>query len=332
MASVLSRVGRWSATHAKTVIAIWLLVVALLGAGLATAGTNLTGTNRINESESIEGLKVLSERLPQAAGASEQVLFTSESASIDDHQAAIRSFIEQAQAIDGISQVSDPFAQQTNAISPDGTSALVTVQTDTSVGIAAGDEPGPKATKVSRLLDDLIRGTEGEDAALTVQRSGTIGAQAPLQLSATEFFGVVVALIVLLVTLGSLVAAGAPLVSAFIGVGTGMLGILLASSFFEITTITPVLAIMIGLAVGIDYALFILSRTREHLAAGSEPRQAAALANATAGSAVVFAGSTVLVGLCALAIARIPFLTTMGLAAAAMVFVAMLVSITSHPR
>nr|MCW1079444.1 MMPL family transporter [Streptococcus anginosus] len=108
----------------------------------------------------------------------------------------------------------------------------------------------------------------------------------------------------------------APILSAFIGVGVGMASLLVGATFIQINSVTPVLAVMIGLAVGIDYALFIISRAREYLAKGIEAHEAAARANATAGSAVVFAGGTVIVALTGLGVAGIPFLTVMGVSSA----------------
>ena len=162
------------------------------------------------------------------------------------------------------------------------------------------------------------------NAALLVRETG-------IGISAVELVGVAIAGIVLLLTFGSFTAAGLPLIAAFIGVGTGMLGILGMASVTDISSTTPVLAVMIGLAVGIDYALFIVSRAREHLAAGLDPAEAAGRATATSGGAVVFAGTTVIVALCGLSVARISFLTTMGLASAAMVAVAVLVALTVVP-
>ena len=134
----------------------------------------------------------------------------------------------------------------------------------------------------------------------------------------------------LIFTFGSLVASGMPLVSAVIGVGLGALGMLIATHWIELNNMTPVLAIMIGLAVGIDYALFILSRYRAERRRMDGP-DAAGMAVGTAGSSVVFAGATVFTALFALLIARIGFLTAMGLAAAGTVAIAVLVSLTLIP-
>ncbi len=147
-----------------------------------------------------------------------------------------------------------------------------------------------------------------------------------------EAIGIGVALIVLVLTFGSLVAAGLPILSALVGVAIGVTGVTAATAFTDgIGSTTPILASMIGLAVGIDYALFILARYRSELQRTSNRAEAVGLAVGTAGSAVVFAGLTVLIALSALAVVGIPFLTAMGLAAAATVFIAVLVALTLLP-
>ena len=123
-------------------------------------------------------------------------------------------------------------------------------------------------------------------------------------------------MVVLLITFGSIVAAGLPMLTALIGVGTGMAGILWASSAIEMSNTAPILALMLGLAVGIDYALFIVSRHRAQIRPGCDIDESIARATGTAGTAVVFAGLTVLIALAGLSVVGIPFLTVMGLAAA----------------
>src|SRR5690606_21186019 len=121
---------------------------------------------------------------------------------------------------------------------------------------------------------------------------------------------------VLLITLGSVVAAGLPLLTALTGVGIGMAGITTLTGFTDLNANTPILAMMIGLAVGIDYALFVMSRYRHELLEGHEPAHAAGRAVGTAGSAVLFAGLTVIIALTGLTVVGIPILSQMGLAAA----------------
>ncbi|MFD4438865.1 MMPL family transporter [Nocardia sp. NPDC058519] len=147
----------------------------------------------------------------------------------------------------------------------------------------------------------------------------------------SEAVGVAIAMAVLVITFGSLLAAGLPLLLALVGVGIGTGGVVAASTLFDASSATLALSLMLGLAVGIDYTLFIVSRHRQQLAEAMPVRESAARSIATAGSAVVFAGATVLIALCGLAIARIPFLTGMGLAAAASVGVVVLLAITLLP-
>ena len=334
MSNFLLSLGRWCARHATRVLAAWALLIAALGGVVATTGIQLDDTFTISGTESMRGLEVLTDRLPQAAGTSEQVLITSSNGRIENHAPAVNAFALRASQIDGVATVSPPFGDKTagvaSSVSADGTHVLVQVQTDASVGsITTGTTP--KAKTVAQDLDTLAERAEAMDPSLTVQRSGNIDQEVGIGISAVELVGVAIAAIVLLITFGSLVAAGTPLIAAAVGVGVGMLGILATASFTDINSTTPVLAVMIGLAVGIDYALFIVSRAREYLADGVDPAEAAGRATATSGGAVVFAGTTVIVALCGLSVAGIRFLTTMGLASAAVVAVAVLVALTVVP-
>ncbi|GAB79438.1 putative drug exporter of the RND superfamily [Austwickia chelonae] len=146
-----------------------------------------------------------------------------------------------------------------------------------------------------------------------------------------ELIGVGVATLVLIVMLGSLLAAGLPLISALVGVAVGLLGVIALTHWVDMTDVTPALALMLGLAVGIDYSLFLVNRHREQLARGTETVESIARATGTAGSAVLFAGLTVVVALCALTLTGIPFLATMGFAAAATVLIAVLIALTLTP-
>ena len=334
MSNFLLSLGRWCARHATRVLAAWALLIAALGGVVATTGIQLDDTFTISGTESMRGLEVLSDRLPQAAGTSEQVLITSSNGRIENHAPAVNAFALRASQIDGVATVSPPFGDKAtgvaSTVSADGTHVLVQVQADASVGsITTGTTP--KAKTVAQDLDTLAERTEAMDSSLTVQRSGNIDQEVGIGISAVELVGVAIAAIVLLISFGSLVAAGTPLIAAAVGVGTGMLGILAAASITDINSTTPVLAVMIGLAVGIDYALFIVSRAREYLADGVDPAEAAGRATASSGGAVVFAGTTVIVALCGLSVAHIRFLTTMGLASAAVVAVAVLVALTVVP-
>ncbi|MFD9879655.1 MMPL family transporter, partial [[Kitasatospora] papulosa] len=219
---------------------------------------------------------------------------------------------------DQIASVADPFAA--NAVSKDGSTAYISV-----------------SYKVSSM--ELTDGTREalEDAGHDAQSSGMqveIGGDA-LQVmpetGATEIIGVAIAAVVLVITFGSLIAAGLPLLTALIGVGIGVSTITALANVLDLGSTTSTLAMMIGLAVGIDYALFIVSRYRAELAEGREREEAAGRAVGTAGSAVVFAGLTVVIALVGLAVVNIPMLSKMGFAAAGTVAIAVLIALTLVP-
>jgi RND superfamily putative drug exporter len=206
-------------------------------------------------------------------------------------------------------------------VSADGSAALVNVAY--SVGRLEMSEETKKAT-VDHFADDPIEGVE-------IGVSADISQEAPNPMGPGEIVGVGVAAIVLLVMLGTIIGAGVPLVTALTGVGIGALGALSLSGVVQMASMTPILGLMLGLAVGIDYSLFILNRHRKQLLHGSDVTESIALANGTAGTAVVFAGSTVIVALVALNMTGIPFLGLMGSVGAACVAIAVLVAITLTP-
>jgi RND superfamily putative drug exporter len=181
-------------------------------------------------------------------------------------------------------------------------------------------------------IADLTAAMDSARAAgLTVEANGSGSQTQEFGGGASELIGIGIALVVLLLTFGSLVAAGLPILTAVFGVGLGLTGVTAMTAFTDISSSTSILATMIGLAVGIDYTLFILARYRTELHHTVDREEAVGIAVGTAGSAVVFAGLTVLIALSALAVVGIPFLTAMGLAAAATVLIAVLVALTLLP-
>lgn len=212
-------------------------------------------------------------------------------------------------------------SEEIRMVSADGSAALVNVAY--SVGRLEMSEETKKAT-VDHFTDNPIDGVE-------IGVSSDISQEAPNPMGPGEIVGVGVAAIVLLVMLGTIIGAGVPLVTALTGVGIGALGALSLSGVVQMASMTPILGLMLGLAVGIDYSLFILNRHRKQLLHGADVKESIALANGTAGTAVVFAGSTVIVALVALNMTGIPFLGLMGSVGAACVAIAVLVAITLTP-
>ncbi len=207
-------------------------------------------------------------------------------------------------------------------VSPDGRVGTIdfTFDVDTVADVQAGT--------IAALTDAM---DQARDAGLTVEANGSGSQTQEFGGGASELIGIALALVVLLLTFGSFVAAGLPILSAVFGLVVGLTGITALTAFMDVSSSTTILATMIGLAVGIDYTLFILARYRTELHHTDDREEAVGIAVGTAGSAVVFAGLTVLIALSALSVVGIPFLTAMGLAAAATVLIAVLVALTLLP-
>ncbi|MEU7826565.1 MMPL family transporter [Catellatospora sp. NPDC049133] len=322
MATLLHRLGRFSFRRRGLVTALWLVLLAALGTGAATLSGQTSNAFSIPGTESSEALTVLREKMGVGADdAAAQVVFTApDQATLTGpaQQAAIADTVSALRAAPHVAQVSDPF--QSRTVSPDQRTAFASV----SYSVPAGD-----LTDADRQAL-YAAGRTAEQADIGVEFGGTATQQQSAG-GAAEAIGIAVAAFILLITFGSLVAAGLPLLTALLGVGFGMAGIQVATGYFDLSSSTSALATMLGLAVAIDYALFVVSRFRNELADGHEPEQAAGRAVGTAGSAVVFAGLTVIIALVALSVTGIPFLTAMGVAAAGTVAVAVAITLSLVP-
>lgn len=360
MAQVLYKLGRWSFLHTWWVLSTWvaiLLVVAGLAAGLHKP---FSSQFSISGTPSIDATQMLMEEFPDqenpvTATSINMVFQAPEGHTLSDpetHAAVDRTIgalrdglgdtftdtmrfgnpVEVNQKVTG--QIHDMYgsfglpketaeedAQTVRTLSEDERTGF------TSFSLDAGESP--VVTKEQRqIINDAM--DLARDAGVRVEAAGPgFGEEIAIE-PLSEIIGLAVAFLVLLFTFGSLVASGLPLITAVIGVGIGVLSIVLTTAYIDLNNVTPTLAIMIGLAVGIDYSLFVLSRyraEREH-----HPNDVAAgLAVGTAGSAVVFAGVTVIVALAALSVAGIGFLTAMGLLAALTVLITVLVTLTFTP-
>ncbi|MCZ9350770.1 MMPL family transporter [Streptomyces mutabilis] len=323
MATFLYKLGRLAFRRRHFVALIWVALLTLAGVGAASAPPAGTTSFSIPGTEAQKAFDLLEERFPGAAadGATGRVVFKApdgEKMTDPDNKAAVEKAV--ADLADGseVASVADPYTG--NAVSKDGTIAYASVKYDVS-GMELED-----STK------DALEGAaqQARDAGLTVEIGGD-ALQAVPHTGTTEIIGIAVAAVVLVITFGSLVAAGLPLLTALIGVGIGVSSITALASALELGSTTSILAMMIGLAVGIDYALFIVSRYRAELAEGREREEAAGRAVGTAGSAVVFAGLTVVIALVGLAVVNIPMLTKMGVAAAGTVAIAVVIALTLVP-
>ncbi|MDT0346348.1 MMPL family transporter [Streptomyces litchfieldiae] len=325
MATFLYRLGRFSFRRRRLVALIWLALLVLAGVSAATASPAASSTITIPGTEAQRAFDLLEERFPasNAEGATARVVFEAPDGDITD--ATDRAAVERVVAdlrvgSDHVANVADPFQPESAAVSRDGDIAYALVSYDVeATGLADADR------------NALERAAEmGREEGLTVEIGGDALSEIPAT-GATEIIGVGIAAVVLVLTFGSLVAAGLPLLTAIVGVGISVAVITALSAPLDLNNTTPTLAMMIGLAVGIDYALFVVSRYRAELAEGRPRQEAVGRAAGTAGSAVVFAGLTVVIALVGLAVVNIPVLTSMGLAAAGAVAVAVLIALTLIP-
>ena len=327
MSSFLYGLGRTAYRRRRVVLFAWLAVlVAIIGLAM---GIRQPFDNKFTlpGTESQTALDALNRNFPQAGGVTAQVIVVAPpGGSVRDAETkrVINEAAERYRDIEGVLSVNAPFDEFAKGqIAADDSAAIMSIRLERVGG---------------EVRASTLAGLEEETNALPAELPGAVASvggeafnnQTP-GFSITEGLGVLVALVVLMITLGSLRAAGMPLLTALLGVGIAVMLIVAATGLATVSSTTPMLAVMLGLAVGINYALFITSRHRDQLKEGMAAEESAARAVATAGSAVVFAGLTVMIALVGLSVAGIPFLTTMGVAAAVAVAVAVLIALTLLP-
>ena len=325
MATLLYRVGRWSFRRRWLVLSLWItLLVAAAGAAAALSEeSTAVGSAALPGTESQQALDLLQERFPEQPidGASARVVFVApDGQTLQDPgpAATLKQVVTALQASPQVANVVDPV--EAGVLSQDRRVAYSEVTYSVS-----GDKVTDEARTALADAADL-----GRDNGLRVEVAGDALEPQP-EAGILEIVGVVVAGFVLIIALGSLIAAGLPLLTALVGVGISLLTITAVGGVINLNRDAAVLALMLGLAVSIDYALFIVMRYRTELVAGREPEDAAGRATGTAGSAVVFAGLTVIIALAGLAVLGIPLLTEDGLAAAGAIAVVVLVALTLMP-
>jgi RND superfamily putative drug exporter len=320
VSSFLYRLGRAAARGRVLVLAVWLVVLAAAGGGALLLNQGTDDTFAIPGSESQDALDHLKRVFPETAGTSAQlVILAPGRVDTPAIKAAVADAVNQIKKVDQVATAVDPFD---NGVSKDGRAALIAVP----LTVQQPQLHASTKTALTSIADDLAAKT-----GTHVYTGGDAFSNRVPKLSPTEGIGLVIALLVLLLMFRSIIAAFMPLITAVLGVGVSISLVYAATLVVPISSTAPMLAVMLGLAVGIDYALFLLSRHRDQLADGLDVEESIARATATAGSAVIFAGLTVVIALLGLAVAGIPFLTTMGIAAAVAVALAVGIAVTLVP-
>jgi putative drug exporter of the RND superfamily len=323
MSGFLYRLAHFAFRRRRLVLAIWL-IAAVAAITLAQVSGGKTNDNfTIPGTESQNAADVLTAKLPAFSGGQTTIVFaTKGAAKVADpgSKAAITTAMAKLKSVPQVSSAVDPFQGKT--ISPSGTVALGQVQWSA------------KPTDVKDANLDALKAAlkPVQAAGVQVAYNGSVfpgWRLVPSELP--ELIGLIIAFFILMITFGAFAAAGMPILGAIIGVITTLMGITAIASVLTIASASTTVALMLGLSCGVDYGLFILSRHRTNLLNGMTPEESVPLAMGTAGSSVVFAALTVIIALCGLTVVGIPFLSIMGLAAAASVAVALLIALTLLP-
>lgn len=323
IATLLYKLGDWAVRHKKSVISGAFLILLVLALGTVKWGPSFDDALTIPGTPAEEANDVLEDAFSGAAtGAQADIVFQApegEALTDADNQQAINDLLTTIQESDDHVETIAPPSQLQN------------FNDSETVGYATVtfDEPAEEvpASSIENLEDSV---DQTRDQGIQTELTGDIEFSGH-GIGSGEILGIVVAFLVLAVTFASFLAAGMPIFSAMLGLGISLLLIVIGSNFVNIQGVSLSLAAMLGIAVGIDYSLFIMTRFRKQLAEGHSVREAAAIANGTAGSAVVFAGITVMIGLLGLSITGIPFLTMMGIGASISILMAVFVAIIVLP-
>jgi RND superfamily putative drug exporter len=310
MSNLLYRLGRSAATRPWVAIGAWVVLALVVIASSVAFGRDLEESFEAPGLDSYQAAELLAEAQADEGGVTAHVVLEDQDA--EAQLAPVEAALEELPRV----------LSTTSTVSPDGAIALVRVQYPAIEHLDASDLDN---------LKDAVADLRAE-SSLTLETGGDLFfafEEAPTGLG--EVAGIVVAMIVLLIAFGSFVAMGLPIGMALFGLAIGATSMKLVTYLIDIPAWAPQLAAMVGLGVGIDYALFLVTRHREHLALGMPVAEAAGRALATAGQAVIFAGGTVVVAILGLLVAGIPFVTGGGVAISAMVLVMVLASVTLLP-
>ncbi|MBB4663702.1 MMPL family transporter [Conexibacter arvalis] len=326
MTAALYRLGRFCVRHRLVVLLAWLALAVALVVAAGSLGSQASDNISLPGTGSQRVTDLLARGFPdQANGPSPIVLEAPPGAKVTDgrYQQPIEDSVDALKRDQFVAKVVSPLdSAGAGQVSRDGTVAYISVFPNRSLGDVTIDDG-------QEILD---KADPAKASGLEVSAGGPLGSKlSKSESESSEVIGLACALVILAFTFGSLVAMGLPIASALVGVIAGIAGITLLSHLTEVPTSAPTLAIMLGLGVGIDYALFIVTAHRATLARGMDARESVARAVATSGGAVLFAGSTVVVAVCSLAVAGIPLVTALGFTTGLMVAVAILCALTLLP-
>jgi uncharacterized membrane protein YdfJ with MMPL/SSD domain len=325
MGRALYRIGRFCAAHALPVLLAWVVLAAGVVGVMSIVGSMTTNDLSLPGTESQQASDLLKAKFPPQQNGSNPIVFHVSKGKLTDtaNKKAIEASYQALLKAPAVYSAPDPFKNsKSGLVSADGRTAFIPVLLKVS--------NGQVTESLAQHIFDAT--TPAQKQGIEVAAGGTMGAAlSPSPTESSEVVGLLAAMVILAITFGSVVAMGLPILTAVLGLATALGTIGLLSHLFTIPVVGPTLATMIGLGVGIDYSLFLLTRYRAQLAGGVERRESIARAVSTAGSAIVFAGTTVVIALLSLSVAGIPLVSSLGYATAVAVFTAVLAAISLLP-
>ena len=318
---LLYKIGLWSARHKTVVVLLWLGVLAAVIGGSHALGGVYSDNFTLSDTSAQQGANLLHADRPGAGGQGGQLVFTVGSGSLASHRTAIEQSVARMRVLPDVLGASDPFAR--GAVASNGRTSYATVHFSVN----------PQSLGPGYLAQVNAAVSPARSSGVAVNYGGQLGQAAKLKNKdpRSEEIGIAAALVVLLIGFGSVYAAGLPVLSALAGAFAGLsaLGMLAAATTFP--TVSPTLAIMMGLGVGIDYSLFLTTRHRQLVMDGADPAEAAARSLAASGRAVLVAALTVVIALLGLYASGLSYMGKLGLAAGITVTVAALSAVTVVP-
>ncbi|MDQ0956870.1 RND superfamily putative drug exporter [Streptomyces sp. B4I13] len=322
----LRRLGAWCARRFLLVIIAWLVALVALQVIDRAVGGTFEDDFALSDTQSQKGLDVLQEHDPQAGGYSAQIVLHDDGQALSALSSQMSTTVGDLQKLPHVLSVQNPLSQSPTKVGPvsgDGKTGYITIRFD--------QQPNTLGDAYLNGVDQAVQPLRA--AGADVEYGGSLGELARPKANdfISEAIGFAVAVVVLLIGFGSVLAAGLPLITALIAVvgGLAILGLLAAA--FTFATVSPTLATMIGLGVGIDYALFLITRHRQSLIDGADPAEAAGHAAATSGRAVLVSGTTVIIALAGLYASGVSFIGKLGVAAAVTVVSAVIGALTLVP-
>ncbi|WP_354595999.1 MMPL family transporter [Streptomyces sp. JL1001] len=320
----MSALARWCYRHRLVVVALWIAVLAGLGLASTAAGTKASDSFSLPGTESSQALELLQETMPAQSGAKATVVWQSDG---DVRDPAVRdgmtATLEELSGLPGVSGITSPYSEQgAPQISKDGQIAYASVNfTEQAMDLDKADLEKFVATAEKARTDGLKVELGGDPISQAAE------SEAPT----SELVAILAAAIVLFVAFGSLFAMLLPIATAIAGVGTGLMTVTLLTHVTEVGDLGPILGALVGLGVGIDYALFIVTRHRSNLKNGTDIEASVVKAIDTSGRAVIFAGGTVIVALSGLFVLGVGFLNGMAIASAVTVLFTVIAAVTLLP-